>query len=231
MYLHFPTQKISTRYVLIRGVAGNPVSRLTGFRIESKQDKSRTEAKLLNWLSIRKTAIELQSHPERVWFRKHLNRYLDLLCSDCQFQVTKTIRYNTAASEATVQARERIERGTEIKYLSGICVGLTETEESDLRTAGKDFSVVQSTRLGVHSLLLGPVRFVNHDCNANSTLTILDTDILGVTAKRTINKGEEITLFYSPDYFEDGNRQCLCSTCERDMRNGWSGLGKHTPQK
>lgn len=217
------TRKISTKYVAIRGLEGSPISYVPRRGLTLEQTKRRQmEMELSNWLCMKKTAIKLQNDAERTWFREHLNRYLGLYWSDCPFEITPTSRYNNAEPEAAVRARRHIKKGEDIKYLTGICVDLSPSEEAELRVASKDFSMVQSARRRRNSLFLGPARFVNHDCDANSILTVLTKGSLGVTTKRDIQKGEQITLFYAADYFEDGNRMCLCSTCEHQSRNGWS---------
>jgi hypothetical protein len=39
---------------------------------------------------------------------------------------------------------------------------------------------------------------------------------------RNIRVGEEITVFYSDNYFGEDNRECLCRHCEDLGQNGWS---------
>lgn len=143
--------------------------------------------------------------------------------AECPFEIIATDRYGTTEREATLRSRKSITAGEKIKFLNGVCVCLTNNEELELRATGKDFSVVQSSRRGVNSLFLGPARFANHDCNANSCLVVENkTSVICIMATRAIRKGEEITVFYDEEYFGDNNSECLCYTCEREARNGWS---------
>ena len=193
-----------------------------------QRDENQAVKDMLSWLSTKGETVNLCEYRNRLWFRQHLGRYLDLYRPDCPFEIAKTHRYSDARPEAAVRARRRIGKGEEINYLSGTCVNLREDEEAKLRATGNDFSVMASTRRPGNSIFLGLARFVNHDCNANSSLIPLNNKVLGVKAERDIEKGEEITLFYAPDYFEDGNSECLCSTCEHHSRNGWSSLQRNT---
>lgn len=187
---------------------------------------------MMSILSKKRSAAKPQSRQEYLWFIEHFRRYITLYHSECPFEITATNRYGTTESEATLRSREFIAAGEKIKYLDGICVGLRGDEELKLRAAGKDFSVVRSSRRGVNSLFLGPARFANHDCNANSCLVVQNkSSVICIMATRAIKEGEEITVFYGEDYFGDNNSQCLCFTCERGARNGWSRQSFATPVK
>jgi histone-lysine N-methyltransferase SUV420H len=133
-----------------------------------------------------------------------------------------TNRYTITTQEAAVSARRSIKKGEEIKHLSGTLVAMTREEELDLDLTRKDFSIVMSSRKKTPSLFLGPARFANHDCDANGRLVTRGSEGMQVVATRDIPVGEEITVSYGDDYFGIDNCECLCETCERAVRNGWS---------
>jgi histone-lysine N-methyltransferase SUV420H len=141
---------------------------------------------------------------------------------DCPFEVTTTNRYIITQHEAAICARRFIKKGEEIKYLSGTLVSMTREEEMDLGLTRKDFSIVMSSRRKTPSFFLGPARFANHDCDANGSLATRGNEGMSVLAMRDIYEGEEITVSYGEDYFGIDNCECLCFTCERAVRNGWS---------
>jgi histone-lysine N-methyltransferase SUV420H len=141
---------------------------------------------------------------------------------DCPFEVTTTNRYIITQHEAAICARRFIKKGEEIKYLSGTLVSMTHEEEMDLGLTRKDFSIVMSSRRKTPSFFLGPARFANHDCDANGSLATRGNEGMSVLAMRDIYEGEEITVSYGEDYFGIDNCECLCFTCERAVRNGWS---------
>lgn len=118
-------------------------------------------------------------------------------------------------------ARRTIRRNESVKYLSGIQVLITPEEEAALSVRKKDFSIVVSSRSKMASLFMGPARFANHDCGANAKLVITGQAGIDIVAVRTINIGEEVTVTYGDNYFGEANCECLCQTCEDNLRNGW----------
>ena len=93
-------------------------------------------------------------------------------------------------------------------------------EEEDFYEAGHDFSILHSSRLDSMCLFLGPARFVNHDCSPNGTFVTQGTSV-SIATTRPVKPGEEITVFYSPDYFGPNNADCLCATCQRTGNGGF----------
>jgi histone-lysine N-methyltransferase SUV420H len=186
------------------------------------KDVSAAERKILDLIGMKRYLAKLPNDREKDWFRKHLRKYIQMYLPDCPFEVTTTNRYTITEHEAAICARKFIPQGQEIKYLSGTLVPMTKEEERDLDLKRKDFSIVMSSRRKTPSFFLGPARFANHDCSANGRLVTRGSEGMQVVATRDIYIGEEITVSYGEDYFGIDNCECLCLSCERVPRNGWS---------
>jgi histone-lysine N-methyltransferase SUV420H len=93
-------------------------------------------------------------------------------------------------------------------------VPLTKEEEKALKRVKGDFSIILSSRTGRAMLLLGPARFVNHDCKANAEICSAGKKLVKVVAVRDIEMDEEITVTYSDHYFGEDNVECHCVTCK-----------------
>lgn len=164
----------------------------------------------------------LKSDKEKADFVQHLRRYLRIYMLDCPWEVSTTNRYTIVTHEACVIARRYIKRNETIKYLSGIQINITPEEEKEITVRKKDFSIVVSSRKKCTSLFMGPARFANHDCRANAKLMTTGHSTIEIVASRPIEVGEEITVTYSDCYFGENNCECLCRTCEQELRNGWA---------
>ncbi|KAN0061979.1 histone lysine methyltransferase Set9 [Thecaphora frezii] len=88
-----------------------------------------------------------------------------------------------------------------------------EAEYKGVLGPGRDFSVISSSRKGCSQLLLGPARFVNHDCNPNAEFYRTGSQMT-FKVIRPIARNEEITTYYGDNYFEWANSECMCATCE-----------------
>lgn len=142
---------------------------------------------------------------------------------DAGFEVSSTNRYNPLSPEASIISRRAFRRGEPIKYLTGAMVRMSSAEEDAFTHGATDFSIIYSSRVGGMSLLLGPARFVNHDCEPNAKFVTTNKDNVTLVLERDVDVGEELTVKYADDYFGEGNKECLCRTCEVQMRNGWAG--------
>ena len=222
MYFWSKIRKNRAKYNSRRGFTEDGVAKIVFDEIICNKDTATAEHKLLTVNGLRKFLDRLQTARERDDFKKHLRKYINLWLPDCPFEVTTTNRYTIVTQEAAIRARRDIKKGEAIRYLCGNLVAMTEEEEKDLDLTRRDFSIVMSSRKKAPSLFLGPARFANHDCNANARLTTVGSDGMQVVAVRHIHQDEEITVTYGEDYFGSNNCECLCETCERTGRGGWT---------
>ncbi|KAL3467249.1 histone-lysine N-methyltransferase set9 [Aspergillus heterothallicus] len=221
-YFWTKTRKNRTKYIPVRGVHEDAVAHIILYDIIVDKDAIKAERNILDFIGMKRFLAKLPNDREKDWFRKHLRKYVQMYLPDCPFEVTTTNRYTITEHEAAICARKFIPQGQEIKYLAGTLVPMTKEEEQDLDLKRKDFSIVMSSRRKTPSFFLGPARFANHDCNANGRLVTRGSEGMQVVATRDIYIGEEITVSYGEDYFGIDNCECLCLTCERAVRNGWS---------
>ncbi|BCS26370.1 histone-lysine N-methyltransferase Set9 [Aspergillus puulaauensis] len=224
------TRKNRTKYIPVRGLVEDTVSDILLRDVIVAKDAVLAERKILDLSGMKRYLAKLGNDREKDWFRKHLRKYIHIYLPDCPFEVTTTNRYTITEHEAAICARKFVPQGREIKYLSGTLVPMTKEEEQDLDLKRKDFSIVMSSRRKTPSFFLGPARFANHDCNANGRLVTRGAEGMQVVATRDIHIGEEITVSYGEDYFGIDNCECLCLTCERAVRNGWSPNLDSEPQ-
>ena len=75
-----------------------------------------------------------------------------------------------------------------------------------------DLSVMSSQRTNEQLLLLGPMRFVNSDCNPNCVHNFSGDDgLVKLEVRRRISPGDKIFVKYGPEFFE--LNACRCRTC------------------
>jgi histone-lysine N-methyltransferase SUV420H len=226
MKVHFcgSTRKFSGRYFeTCQRTQQQKVRRIITSQIVSKSDVKEAVRQFCDLQGMMDAIPEHVEHRDH--FRQHLQRYASIYMSDCPFIVTATDRYRSDISQSSVTARRDIEACKTIKYLAGVQIMVNEKQEEDLVAADNDFSLVVSSRRNTCSLLLGPVRFANHDCNANARLAAVGRAGVQVISVNPIRRGDEITVSYGDDYFGKDNKECLCFTCEQLERNGWALSG------
>lgn len=185
------------------------------------KDPAEAVQQLLQTAGLRKYHERLATDDEKEHFVRHLRKYVNIYMPDCPWEVTTTNRYTISTPEASVTARKEIRKGEVVKYLSGIQVAMTKEEELNLDLTRRDFSIVMSSRKKTPSLFLGPARFANHDCDANARLSTKGPHGMQIVSTKNIEVGDEITVTYGEDYFGEDNCECLCATCEKELRNGW----------
>ena len=79
-----------------------------------------------------------------------------------------------------------------------------------------DLSVITRSSSGQEMLLLGPVRFINSDCDPNCEFDFTsDDNIVRIRTRRKVKPGDEINVKYSENFFE--YNECRCSTCSAKL--------------
>jgi histone-lysine N-methyltransferase SUV420H len=129
---------------------------------------------------------------------------------NCQFKLEPTKQYSTTTAQVRIVAKHML-RG-QIDGLCGILVPITTQEEGYLEEMESAFSVIMSSCRKTIHVLLGPARFVNHDCNPNAKLTPIGDKVQAI-ATRVVTAEQEITVDYGKEYFGRSNCDCLCKSC------------------
>lgn len=214
-------------YKPIRGVNQDVLVNIIQTEMVQKPKPSTSDAlkKFIDIPSVKMFSHRFQDPSVRQQFDRHIKRYFSIYSVDCGFDIEVTDRYKSRSKrlEACVIAKKPYESGEKIDHLSGLLAELNDDDEEELNK-GRDFSIINSSRRGANCLMLGPARFVNHNCKANARFVSSGMNML-IYAKRMIHVGEEITVEYSKDYFGVNNKECLCSTCEENQVNGFGNDG------
>ena len=109
-------------------------------------------------------------------------------------------------SQIGLFARNDININTEIPGVIGYLVSIPE---DDILEGYNDFSIVQSSRVGVQWLMLGPISFINASCKPNVAYVNVK-NIMVCVPLRQIKEGEELTISYQNHFFGPNNQFCLC---------------------
>ncbi|KAF2672891.1 hypothetical protein BT63DRAFT_409961 [Microthyrium microscopicum] len=167
-----------------------------------------------------RTPLGLDS-PDLHDLRMQLALYCDMLSSDCPFELATTQQYSQH-EEWCVVAKKTMEKGTQVKYLKGANATVTNATKGTYSSLGRIDGAC-----GKRYITAGPARFVDHDCKPNSKLEAKG-DHTVFTTVRNVEEGEEITVYYSADFFGRGNENCSCATCKptgtinvRHLRRFW----------
>ncbi|GAA6022915.1 hypothetical protein JCM11491_006627 [Sporobolomyces phaffii] len=182
-------------------------------------------------------------------FANHARRYILAFHPDCGIAFHETDRYKNPRSGVSARAKKNLAAVTsrrdpasfievgvfatrdfkkgELINLRGGIADLTEEEDDELRLSGgrSDFSVLWSERKNCFCLLLGPARFVNHDCRNNVEFNLTGAN-MSFKALEDIKKDEELFTHYGAHYFETDNAACLCATCEQLKQGAFTPASK-----
>ena len=187
------------------------------------------------------TDIKLESNiifrKKNIWklAKEHIQRYLEFFLSDYMLEIDETFQYVQASKsgmslrrkdfpvgikldstcDLCVTSLEPWKIGDIIPDFSGTLIPLTEEQLDQCKQHEKDFSILYNINQSSFSLLLGPVRFMNHDCRPNVKFTRRGPYHIQVQVIEPISVGDEILTSYGDHYFGMDNVECLCSTCKR----------------
>ncbi|CAO3629673.1 unnamed protein product [Mucor hiemalis] len=156
-------------------------------------------------------------------FGQHMKRYLIMYRHSAGFEVGSTTRY-TGKPEACLIATKMWNAGEQVTCCLGSIAALSEQDDLKLKSEGRDFSVMVSTRKKCSCLFLGPARFMNHDCDSNCEFILIGQNAITFRVIKDIMIGEEMTVFYADHYFGEDNCECMCVSCERTQEGHFSSL-------
>ena len=156
--------------------------------------------------------------------------YLDSL-ENVNFLTTSKYEPQDGFTQMRVVAKKKFRPKAVISGLQGF----TETVSDDELTEDMSFSVfAPTTNFKSTRIMLGPASFVNHECNPNARYVVSgekNKTIISIQAIRTVEIDEEISVFYSPDYFGDNNRNCQCTTCMKESRSSEEAIVEVSPSE
>jgi hypothetical protein len=148
------------------------------------------------------------------WYEQLVQTYLDVWKTDCPFDISTTDIF-TGKPEAAITARQVIKKGHKVKYLIGVMRTIGRQEREEAESIGADFSIIRLKGAKKDRVLVGPIRFVNHSCNANAMFAHHSEKTTEIRAVRDIEVGDEITVYYAKDYFQ--NEICKCLKCQEEV--------------
>ncbi|GAA5816944.1 hypothetical protein MFLAVUS_010479 [Mucor flavus] len=188
--------------------------RMNGDFVGTTTDNNETEKALpTKHLPYFKDFIQGFTPKQVTEFTQHMKRYLFMFRPNAGFEVGSTSRY-TGKPEACLLATKEWKAGEQVTCCLGSIAALSEQDDLKLKSEGRDFSVMVSTRKKCSCLFLGPARFMNHDCDSNCEFILIGQNAITFRVQKDIHIGEEMTVFYAEHYFGDNNCECLCSSCE-----------------
>ena len=160
-------------------------------------------------------SLLLRDPKAKALYTQMFKSYLDSL-ENVSFLTTSKYEPQDGFTQMRVVAKKKFRPKTVISGLEGF----TETVSDDELTEDMSFSVFAPTNnFKSTRIMLGPASFVNHECNPNARYVLSgekNKTIISIQAIRTVEIDEEISVFYSPDYFADNNRNCQCTTCMKE---------------
>lgn len=182
--------------------------------------------KLIALKGLKSLHDDLDDNGQRQIFKDLLLAYLKAHLPNNAFRIASTKQY-IREDEACVIATRHIAAGEVINNLYGKRVPLGTDELKDMVETGIDFSVLEKTYYCPTSLLVGPIRMLNHKCiDEEAELQVMgDRFTVKVVARCGIAEGQEITINYGNDYFGNPTQGCKCTPCQKALEMAERGDG------
>ncbi|KAI9316067.1 hypothetical protein BX666DRAFT_1954616 [Dichotomocladium elegans] len=113
--------------------------------------------------------IASKSVKQRQEFVQHMKRYLYMFMPNAGFEIsdTRRVKYQGRRVCPCLVATKDWHVGDELRFCTAAIAHLVPAEDQKLRMRKKDFNILYSAQKEGGFLFLGPVRFVNHDCDSN----------------------------------------------------------------
>jgi hypothetical protein len=132
---------------------------------------------------------------------------------DCVDLTIKTTNQYTGMNEeeqSTVYTKCDIVQGSVVKCIKGITLEISDETEKQLIDYNCNFSCMEITsKKRKKTVLLGPMRLVNHSCNPNTEYRHVYPNIIELVAIKNIKQNEELFVGYAKEecFYKES---CLC---------------------
>lgn len=158
--------------------------------------------------------------------------YVNIYKPNLKFEINVSDRYlkyrnnsdleESAATEDSTRLMSCVVARTLICKVQTIFGLVGWLSEVDVNGAFKEEpgSFILYTSDSTANILMGPARFVNHDCNPNCSFSCVQQRVT-LKAIKDIYPGQEITIAYPQNSFGVKNRECRCVSCEISRVNGF----------
>ncbi|KAJ8687662.1 hypothetical protein QAD02_023456 [Eretmocerus hayati] len=153
------------------------------------------------------------SIPSKTSFSNILSSYIDLRLSNSMKVIERPAYDASPQLECGVFAQRPLKKNEKMQEMKGFHVSVTSNEFLWLKENNSHFSVMKSSKTGENLLMLGPLSFINHDCNPNCVYNSEPQDHISLRMIRDVTEGEELLCYYGDGYFGRDNADCKCSTC------------------
>jgi hypothetical protein len=127
-------------------------------------------------------------------------------------RIKKTNQYigMNKKEQSTIYTQCDITQGSVIKYIKGITLEISDETENELIKDDCNFSCMEITsKKRKKTVLLGPMRLVNHSCNPNTEYRHVYPNIIELVAIKNIKQNEELFVGYAKEecFYKES---CLC---------------------